>query len=138
MKIGYRKEVKENLLDNNAIAKELVTEQDLTQLPLPVQKYLRYTGVVNKPKVKNVRIVFEGQMRDKGKNWFAFTSEQYNFFNEPTRLFFMKGKMFGVTVPGYHHYIKGAASNGYSFIWCVSCCAKKRPGNGQSRNGNTV
>jgi hypothetical protein len=106
---SYRKDVKENLLYNTDIVKELVTEQDLIHLPLPVQKYLRYAGVVNKPKVKNVRIVFHGQMRDKGKDWFAFTSQQYNFFDEPTRLFFMKGKMFGITVPGYHHYIKNTA-----------------------------
>ncbi|MES2849676.1 MAG: DUF6544 family protein [Bacteroidota bacterium] len=105
----FKKDVKKNLEQNNALTKELLTTQDLTHLPLPVQKYLHYTGVVNKPKVKSVRVVFEGQMRDKGKDYFPFLSEQYNFFNEPTRLFFMKAKMFGVTVPGYHHYIKANA-----------------------------
>jgi hypothetical protein len=34
---------------------------------------------------------------------------QYNFFNEPARLFFMKGKMFGITVPGYHAYKNNTA-----------------------------
>ena len=56
-----------------------------------------------------MRIVFEGEMREKGKEYFPFACEQYNFFDELTRLFFMKGKMFGVTVPGYHHYMKGIA-----------------------------
>ena len=79
-------------------------------MPQPVQKYLRYVGVLNKPKVKNVRIVFDGEMRDKGKDWFKFRSVQYNFFDEPTRLFFMKAKMFGVTVPGYHNYHAATAS----------------------------
>jgi hypothetical protein len=105
----YRKHVKENLHQNNSITNELLTETDLAHLPLPLQKYLRYAGVVNKPKVKSVRVVFEGQMRDKGKKYFPFISEQYNFFDEPTRLFFMKAKMFGTTVPGYHHYIKANA-----------------------------
>lgn len=105
----FRRDVKKNLQENNAITNEFVTEASLAHLPLPVQKYLRYTGVVNKPKVKNVRIVFEGQMRDKGKKYFPFISEQYNFFDEPTRLFYMKAKMMGTTVPGYHHYIKANA-----------------------------
>lgn len=107
---SYRQDVKENLLHNNNITAELVTEKDIAHLPLPVQKYLRYAGVLNKPKVKNARIVFEGQMRDKGKEWFPFTSEQYDFFDEPARLFFMKGQMHGITVPGYHHYKKGNAT----------------------------
>ena len=106
---SYRKDVTENLLHNNNINKEILTEQDIFHLPLPVKKYLHYTGVINKPKVKSVRIVFEGQMRDKGKNWFPFTSEQYDFFDEPTRLFFMKARMYGMNVPGYHHYIKANA-----------------------------
>jgi len=43
-------------------------------------------------------------MREKGKDFFPFTCEQYNFFDEPTRLFFMKAKMKGIIVPGYHRY----------------------------------
>ncbi|MFW6026823.1 MAG: DUF6544 family protein, partial [Candidatus Woesearchaeota archaeon] len=40
---------------------------------------------------------------------FFFISEQYNFFKEPARLFYMKGKMFGINVPGYHKYMKQEA-----------------------------
>lgn len=99
---NYLKDVAENLSRTNAITTDLLTENDLAHLPAPVQKYLRNTGVLNKPKVKNVKIEFYGQMREKGKKWFSFTSEQYNFFDSYTRLFFMKGEMFGITVPGYH------------------------------------
>jgi len=102
-------DVKQQFLSNNNLPTSLLTEAELQPLPAPVQKYLHYAGVVNKPKVKNVRIVFDGEMRSKGKDWFKFRSIQYNFFDEPTRLFFMKGKMFGVTVPGYHHYIQKEA-----------------------------
>jgi len=106
---AFRADVKQQFLSNNNLPTSLLTEADLQPLPAPVQKYLHYVGVVNKPKVKNVRIVFEGEMRSKEKDWFKFRSIQYNFFDEPTRLFFMKGKMFGVTVPGYHHYIQKKA-----------------------------
>jgi hypothetical protein len=101
---GFHQDVRENLARTNRLPTELLTEADLKPLPDSVQRYLRYANVINKPKVKSTRIVFEGKMRDKGKDYFPFTSEQYNFFDEPTRLFFMKGKMFGLTVPGYHRY----------------------------------
>lgn len=87
----------------------LITEADLAGLPPPVQRYLRYTGVIGRPRVESYRITFEGQMRDKGKPWFTFSSEQYNFTHVPTRLFFMKASMFGLEVPGYHRYRNGEA-----------------------------
>lgn len=106
----FRNDAKVNLLRTNTFQTDLLTEPDIQSLPLPVQKYLRYCGVVNKPKVKNIKIVFDGQMRDKGKDWFTFRSVQYNFFDEPTRLFFMKAKMFGITLPGYHSYQNAIAT----------------------------
>lgn len=106
---SYQKDVKENLQRTNMLPTELLIEQDLLPLPEPVQRYLKYTGVVNKPKPNNMRIVFEGQMREKGKDFFPFTCEQYNFFDEPTRLFFMKAKMKGFIVPGYHKYSNASA-----------------------------
>ena len=106
---SYQKDVKENLQRTNILKTDLLTERDLLPLPESVQHYLRYTGVINKPKLKNARIVFEGQMREKGKEFFPFTCEQYNFFDEPTRLFFMKATMKGFTVPGYHRYSNATA-----------------------------
>jgi hypothetical protein len=88
----------------------LVTENDIKDLPVAVQNYLRYALVLNKPRLSNMRIVFEGEMREKGKDWFRFTSVQYNFFDQPTRLFYMKAKMFGTEVPGYHRYKNKTAS----------------------------
>ena len=106
---SYKHDVTENRNQVPA-SLQVVTENDLQHLPTPVQNYLRYVGVVNKPKVYNYRVIFRGEMRDKEKDWFPFTSEQHNFIGKPTRLFFMKGKMFGVTVPGYHAYKNGEAS----------------------------
>ena len=106
---SYQNDVKENLQRTNILKTDLLTETDLLPLPESVQHYLRYAGVINKPKLKNARIVFEGQMREKGKDFFPFTCEQYNFFDEPTRLFFMKATMKGFTVPGYHRYSNATA-----------------------------
>ncbi len=108
--ITFSTDVKSHLHRVSNTEADLLTEKDIQFLPLPVQKYLRYCNVLNKPKVKNIKIVFDGEMRDKGKDWFKFTSVQYNFFDEPTRLFFMKGKMYGTIVPGYHRYQNATAS----------------------------
>ena len=101
---NFSNDVRANLRRTNSNQINLLTEADIQFLPIPVQKYIRYCGVVNQPKVKNMRIVFDGQMREKGKDYFSFSSVQYNFFDDPTRLFFMKAKMFGITLPGYHSY----------------------------------
>jgi len=106
----FKSDLAVSLETSSKIEKNLLTEKDIEHLPLPVQKYLRYAGVINKEKVNNVRIVFDVEMREKGKDWFKATSVQYNFYDEPTRLFFMKAKMFGMTVPGYHRYVEANAT----------------------------
>ncbi len=106
----FQVDVKNHLQKTNTLPLEILHESDISELPPPVQKYLRYVGAVNKPKLKNVRFVFEGEMREKGKDWFTFSTTQYNFFDEPTRLFFVKAKMFGTIVPGYHRYQNKMAS----------------------------
>lgn len=106
---SYHKDVKQALEREDTAKNELLTEQDLQHLPAPVQKYLSYAGVVGKPKVKNVRIEFSGEMREKDKAWFPFTSQQYNFYDDPERLFFMKARIKGLSTVGYHAYKNGHA-----------------------------
>ncbi|MCK0144915.1 hypothetical protein MWU78_04550 [Arenibacter sp. F26102] len=89
---------------------EILNEKDLEPLPMCVQKYLAYVGAVGKPKVYNMKIVFKGEMRDKGKDWFFFTSEQYNFMPSPMRLFFMKARVMGLPTFGYHKYTNEMAN----------------------------
>jgi hypothetical protein len=93
-----------------AAATARIDTADLQRLPAVVQRYLVYVGVPGHRRPGHVRVEFSGQMRGRGKGWFAFRSRQYNFFDLPTRLFFMRGRMFGLTVPGYHAYRNGTAS----------------------------
>jgi hypothetical protein len=106
----FKADVKRHIAQTNLSANDLLTEADILSLPMPVQKYIRYSGAVDKPKVKNVKIVFDGEMREKGKDFFKFISVQYNFFDDPTRLFFMKAKISGAPVPGYHCYQNATAT----------------------------
>ncbi len=105
----YRKDVASTLATIQHRPQEMILESDLARLPAPVQNYLWHTGVVGKPKIKNVKIVFEGEMREKGKDFFRFTSEQYNFFQDPARLFFMRANFKGLPTAGYHRYKNNTA-----------------------------
>jgi len=105
----YRRDVKQSLQPGKGKPIELFTEKDLQPLPEPVQRYLRFAGVLDQPKVKNMRVVVTGQMRENGSRYFTFTSEQYNFFDEPTRLFFMKATMRSFPVVAYCKCINGLA-----------------------------
>jgi hypothetical protein len=80
-----------------------VTEGDLAHLPAPVQRYLRVAGAVGRPRIRNFRAVFTGRFRNGLKSpWMPFRSEQYNFLDEPARVFLMKGSMRGLPVEGLH------------------------------------
>lgn len=97
-------DVKDRLSKASEHTSEILTIADLQDLPPIVQEYLHFCGVVNKPKIRNFKVEMNGQMRSKGKDYFPFRSIQYNFMDPPARLFYMKGKIRGLTVPGYHKY----------------------------------
>lgn len=89
----------------------ILTMEDLQSLPEPVQKYLIYVGAVGKPKIQNIRAVFIGSMkRNKKSNWMAIHSQQYNFFDEPSRFFYIRAKMFGIPFDGLHVYAGNTAT----------------------------
>jgi hypothetical protein len=84
---------------------KMLTEDDLGPLPVPVQRYVRASGAVGRPRPQNVRIEFDAVMRRKpGDAGMAATSVQYNFLGRPARLFFMRARMFGLPVGALHVY----------------------------------
>lgn len=105
----FKKDVAQSFQKVTASA-ETILEKDLLHLPVPVQQYLKYVGVVGSPKIKTAKAIFKGEMRERGKDWFGFTSEQFNFFENPTRLFFMKANFKNLPTTGYHRYKNGEAS----------------------------
>jgi hypothetical protein len=83
---------------------QILNEENLEPLPVLVADYIRRSGALGKAVVRNFRLDFEGEMRQKDKPWFAFSSRQFNFIPNPARLFFMKGRVKGLSVWGYHFY----------------------------------
>lgn len=85
--------------------REVVSPESVSRLPVPVRKYLEYTGVVGKPAVTNFRAVFDGVMRNKRNgNWAEISSRQYDFLNEPARFVYSRSSVFGIPLYGFSRY----------------------------------
>lgn len=105
MKKTYQKEVSSALISIQNQNPEILTEQDLSHLPIPVQKYLRYTGCIGQEKVFNFRVEMEGGIRSSATDSFMkLKSVQYNFVEIPSRFFYIKAKKMGIPVGGVHIY----------------------------------
>ena len=89
----------------------VVTDADLAPLPEPVQRYLRATGVVGQPRVRNYRLRFRGRIRSApDAGWMPFEADQQSFADQPTRLFLMRARMYALPVPVDHRLIDGHAT----------------------------
>ena len=89
----------------------VVTEGDLAPLPEPVRRYVRATGAVGQPRVRNYRLRFRGRIRaGPDARWMPFEADQQSFADPPTRLFLMRARMFGLPVEAFHRLIGGRAT----------------------------
>jgi hypothetical protein len=105
MKKTYKKAVLEALERTGITNREKLTEEDIQHLPAIVQKYLHYTGSIGKEKVSNFRAEFTGGIRSKSTEEFMpLKSVQYNFTDNPTRLFYIVAKKKGIPARGIHLY----------------------------------
>jgi hypothetical protein len=105
----YRREVDAGLA--RATPQPPVTEADLAPLPQPVQRYLRYAGVVGRSRVQSARIALAGEMRPApDAAWMPITAEQHSFFDRPERIFLMRASRSGVPFEALHLYAGDAAT----------------------------
>ena len=106
----YEKDVKISFHQSSGITHSLLTEADIAVLPNVVQHYIRNTGCIGKPKVHHFKASFTGRIRGKEQSeWMSFSCEQHNFLEIANRLFFMKARMKGLPVAGYHCFKNGKA-----------------------------
>jgi hypothetical protein len=82
-----------------------LTSEALAGLPDPVRRYVTRAGVLGHPRPQNMRVVMDAAMyRQPGQAPMRARSVQYTFFGEPTRLFLMDARMFGLPVRALHIY----------------------------------
>ena len=95
---------------SSALPAHIVTEADLSPMPLPVQRYLRASGAVGQARPRNMRIAFAGEIRSTTGPWMPFTTVQTNTFTTPARFFWMDAEMKGLPTKGFHAYNNGTAT----------------------------
>jgi hypothetical protein len=111
MKKQFRNEVRAGLHRTGTLTPALIRENDLDHLPLIVKKYLIQSGIVGTARLVNMRIKFTGRLRSKPQDsWMIFSSVQYNFFDHPTRIFYIKAFKMGIPAIVLHVYKDEKAS----------------------------
>jgi hypothetical protein len=72
-----------------------VTEEDLAGLPEPVQRYLRYTQIIGKEKVRTARLKQKGYFRTKeNQKWMLLKAEEYFTVDPPAFLWYGRIRLF--------------------------------------------
>ena len=86
-----------------------VTETDLARLPEPAQRYLRFMGVVGRPRDWSFRLQFTGRFRTKpSQAWMACETWQYNSRPAVARIFWIRVRFGGIVpVVGRDTYLQG-------------------------------
>jgi hypothetical protein len=105
LKSSYISKVENEFSHQPLISEDVLSESDIAHLPVPVQKYIIYSGAIGKPKPQNVYIEFDAKMVNKtGAKPMKSQSEQYNFYGSFSRHFLMKASMFFIPVRAHHVY----------------------------------
>lgn len=134
LRAEYEREVAQRL--GRSVAPARVTEADLAPLPDPVQRYVRLSGAVGQPRVHNFRARFHGKIRSgPDATWMSFHGEQYNFYEPPSRLFFMHASMFGLPIQVFHRFVGPSATMRVKVASAVTVVDAKGP---EMDEGETV
>jgi hypothetical protein len=81
--------------EKEAFLTRKVTDDDLSGLPEPVQRYLRYTQIIGKEKVRTARLKQKGYFRTKeSQRWMPFKAEEYFTVDPPGFLWYGRIQLF--------------------------------------------
>lgn len=112
--LTYRKFINESIKIKETVSKQdidLITENDLKHLPPIIKDYLKYVGVIGKPKVYSYDVLFDGDMKlDKTVEFAPITAQQKSYNPLSKRLFYITMKYKHLKIVGLHHFEDGIAS----------------------------
>jgi hypothetical protein len=109
MKTRFFDEVAAAHLPVSPVDETIVTEADLAPLPEPVQRYLRFMGVVGRPRDWSLRLHCAARFRPAlDAEWRPAESWQYNSALDVARIYHMKLQFYGIPVIGRDVYLHGA------------------------------
>jgi len=101
----------EEILDAVKVSEpEIKTNADITELPAPVQSWMRSTGIIGKPAITNACVHQKALMKMKPEqlDWFSAEALQYTTMNPPAFIWTVNMKMMPmVTIKGRDKYLDG-------------------------------
>jgi hypothetical protein len=99
--VQVERETKEILMENSSV-KQIVTEEMAKNLPLPVKKWLKNSGVIDREIIQTVYLEQKGLMRLKPeqKEWIKSEAKQYFTTQNPSFIWSVKTSMRGLPVVG--------------------------------------
>jgi len=105
-------EITGNLLTETANELRVFSEEDIADLPLPVQKYFQYCGYIGTPKMSFMKATYQDVdfLFGKDKRKIKIDYTQYNFAYEPIRIAYIDSSMYGIPFEGFDSYIDGRGS----------------------------
>lgn len=107
----FQRTVLDEFAGHPAPAERILDARAIRTLPEPVRRYIAYSGALGRPVPWNLRVAFDAVMRRKpGDKGMRAQSVQINFFDPPSRSFFMRARMFGLPVQVLHRYADAEAA----------------------------
>lgn len=107
----YELAVRESLRTTPPVADAPLSQDDLGGLPDCVKRYLSFTGAVGRPRVRDYRLRFTGELRNGPDSpWMRARIDQHSFVEPAARLFLIRASMFGVPFVALHRYVGESAT----------------------------
>lgn len=112
IKSEFQRAVTDNAGRLNIQTDEVFTEEDISGLPEPVQRYFRHCGFIGTPKMSYMTATYKNADFSTWVNRpnIKITYTQVNFVKEPVRLAFIDSFMFAVPFQGFDSNIDGVGS----------------------------
>jgi len=84
------------------------TEEDVTGLPAPVERYFRYCGYLGTPQMSYIRIDYRNvDFVFSGKKPIQIDYTQYDFVDRPNRVAYIDSAMYGIPFEGIDTFRNG-------------------------------
>lgn len=98
LKSIYFSEIKPDIEKASGYEKNIISEQDIINLPPPVQRHFRFCGYIGKVKMINAKTEWEDIRFKRSQNgkWMHLDCLQYNSIPKPTRIVYMQNKIAGI------------------------------------------
>lgn len=108
LKAEFNKQVNATA-DKMKVSPEVFSEEDITGLPIPVQRYFMYCGYLGKPKMSYMKAEFKNVGFSIGSNQqpIQINYTQYNFVKEPVRFAFIDSSKMTVPFQGFDCFHQG-------------------------------